>query len=365
VSSVADVSSNSAAIINDPRISATPIVAFVAKPATEADLGSSLRTGADTGFSNILVQQTVAGQTVTSIVKPQSAEVVTPLVLTDTTGISASFTTSSAGAGNIVAASVQGVDTSNNYLNVFLKVVNGAGQIQQSGFNVPLEVDLSGAGVTRDTVTIRRFNATSGAFEDVGIMTKKAGTTSIFTYTFTTNSYYTVVPCILGHTKVMTPRGPIAAAFLKVGDNVLTNDGRQVAIKQIYTSAYKTTKETAPYRFKKGCIGGVYPTKDFEVSPTHAVAVPGGWVIPKHAALSGVKAEQVMIGEKVNYFHIELENYLRDNLVLEGGAVVESFGVNWLRGQPKGTVVYTFDHATKLFKRPAYIAKRKVAGGKA
>ena len=166
-------------------------------------------------------------------------------------------------------------------------------------------------------------------------MAKKAGTTSTFIYTLTTNSNLSVVPCILGHTKVMTPRGPVAAAFLKNGDIVVTSEGRQVAIRQIYTSSYVTTKETAPYKFEKGCLGKNYPAQSFEISPTHAVAAPGGWIIPKYASLSGVKLEQVMVGERVKYYHVELENYLRDNLVLDGGAVVESFGVNWLKTQPR------------------------------
>jgi alpha-tubulin suppressor-like RCC1 family protein len=160
-----------------------------------------------------------------------------------------------------------------------------------------------------------------------------------------------VFPCLLGHTKVLTPTGLCKISELSTGDNVITSTGKTVPIK-MYSSTLITTPETAPYKFKANSIAKGYPSSSFEISPTHAIAAPGGWIIPKYAHLSGVKAKQTHIGEEITYYHIELPNYLNDNLVLDCGAVVESFGATWLSTQPKGTVVYTFNHANKLFERP-------------
>lgn len=166
-------------------------------------------------------------------------------------------------------------------------------------------------------------------------------------------------PCLLGHTRIRTPASYTEVKQLRSGDIVTTADGRDIAIKRIYKGKLVANEESAPYQFKANSIATGYPAATFEVSPTHAVAAPGGWIIPKYASMSGVKAKQVMVGEEITYYHIELPNYLTDNLVVEGGAVVESFGVSWLRAQPKGTAVYVFNHSTKLFDRVAGAGAKK------
>lgn len=359
VSSLTNATTNSFVIVNDTAISSSPVLAYYVAPANDAQVGSAVNTAVSNSISKVAMTQSIAGQTVKSLLNVQSSSVATPLSITSSSGATASVTTTSAGAGNYVAASITNMDVTNSYVNMFIKVINSSGQVISSGFNLPIEINVPSAA-SRDFIVLKRFNTSTNAFETVGNMTKKSGTASTFTYTLTSNSNLTVVPCILGNTKVMTTRGAIAAAFLKNGDIVLTSEGRQVPIRQIYTSSYVTTKDTAPYRFEKGSIAKNYPAQSFEVSPNHAVAVPGGWIIPKYASLSDISAKQIMVGERVNYYHIELENYLRDNLVLEGGTVIESFGVNWLRSQPKGTVVYTFDHKTKLFTRPSYKSMKKI-----
>jgi hypothetical protein len=127
----------------------------------------------------------------------------------------------------------------------------------------------------------------------------------------------------------------------------------------------KATKKNAPYRFEAGSIAAGYPRKAFEVSPDHAIAAPGGWLIPRYAGLAGVKAEQTHIGEEITYYHLELPNYLRDNLVLEGGTIVESDGEKWLSEQanPDATP-YVINKANGLFRRAAVAHVRsKAAGG--
>jgi alpha-tubulin suppressor-like RCC1 family protein len=352
---------NNLVLLADPALTPTPTYAFLSRPNTDSEAAAAIRSAVNGGVNNILVKQTLGSQVVPTLLTTQASTVATPMQVTSPSNISATaaITTTSAGSGNIVAAGISAVGSGDAFVNMYIKVVNSAGSVVSSGFSLPIEITVPGAAA-RDTIVLQRFNATTGLYEQAGVMTKKAGTSATFQYTLTTNSNYNVVPCILGHTRVITPRGAVAAAFLKVGDNLLMPDGRNVAIRQIYTSSYTTDKDTAPYRFEKGSLGVGLPAQAFEVSPTHAVAVGNNWIIPKYASMSGIVAKQVMVGERVKYYHIELEDYLRDNLLLEGGAVVESFGVNWLKSQPKGTAVYTFDHKSKLFTRPtskAVVAK--------
>ena len=217
-----------------------------------------------------------------------------------------------------------------------------------------------GNGITNDSSTpvsitgIQYIPTSSLPFKKYSVQTSvQRLNTSI-----TTVNMYDGFPCLLGHTKVLTPTGLRKISELNTDDNIITSTGKTVPIK-MYSSALIATKETAPYKFKANSITKGYPIASFEISPTHAIAAPGGWIIPKYAHLSGIKAKQTRIGEEITYYHIELPNYLNDNLVLDSGVVVESFGISWLNTQPKNTVVYKFNHATKLFERPAYKQSHK------
>ena len=178
------------------------------------------------------------------------------------------------------------------------------------------------------------------------------------------NSYNSTLPCFLGSTRIATPAGLRSVDSLTAGDLVLTDDRREVPIRQILTTTTKATAATAPYRFEPGSIAAGYPRKAFEISPDHAIAAPGGWLIPRHAHLAHVKTEQTHVGEEITYYHIELPNYLRDNLVIEGGTVVESYGGTWLAERAdKNATPYVLNKANGLFRRAAGISHVKAAGG--
>jgi hypothetical protein len=59
---------------------------------------------------------------------------------------------------------------------------------------------------------------------------------------------------------------------------------------------------------------------------------------------------------KEQKYHIELPNYLADDLVLEGGAIVESYGTKWSKEnaaliKAAGGAVYTWSPKAKYFTR--------------
>ena len=98
------------------------------------------------------------------------------------------------------------------------------------------------------------------------------------------------------------------------------------------------------------------------VSPLHAVEKRKGvWEIPMFSKNGKVKQEEG--GVCVEYYHVELPNYWRDNLVCEG-LVTESYGRNQVLGVEK---VYRYSKRMEGFTRgggttrPAPLAQGSVS----
>jgi hypothetical protein len=85
------------------------------------------------------------------------------------------------------------------------------------------------------------------------------------------------------------------------------------------------------------------------LSPLHAVQLTKGlWNIPKNLARAYPEIKQYDIGRAVLYFHIELPDYFRDNIVVEGGLVVESFGGARITNKES---IYTYNNERGGFER--------------
>jgi hypothetical protein len=144
------------------------------------------------------------------------------------------------------------------------------------------------------------------------------------------------VPCLVKGTRVLCPGGMRRVEELYAGDIVLTDDGRRVAVKKVYTSRLLADERTAPV---------VIPTsfgltRELVISECHAVKLRGGWLIPRVAEKRAGRRlfERRGVGQSVTYYHVELPEYLRDNMVVDGGAVVESFGQPWASSQSRETL---------------------------
>jgi hypothetical protein len=168
------------------------------------------------------------------------------------------------------------------------------------------------------------------------------------------------VPCLVRGTRVRTPAGWVPVEELYAGDEVVTAAGRTVRITQAYESAVEScSAANAPWTIPRGFFGAAAgPAKAFTVSPNHAVQVPGTamWFIPAYAtAEQKSRMQRGAIGARAEYYHIELPNYLEDNLVLEGGAVVESYGDAWVKANAaviaRAKSVYTWSTKAKYFTR--------------
>lgn len=197
-----------------------------------------------------------------------------------------------------------------------------------------------------------------------------------FKYTataFTTLSYYVVaydsngnqlterqsqalsepIACLPRGTPVLTPSGYRLVEDFADGDLVVTDDGREVPVKVHRSGTTCSDAKSAPVRIAARSFFGAYPVAPIRVSSWHAFKVGSGnqWLLPKDViGLDGVIQEP--FGQAVEYYHFELPDYLRDNLVIEGGAVVESYGIPWKKAAGLwGKPTYIKNEATGNFER--------------
>ena len=129
-------------------------------------------------------------------------------------------------------------------------------------------------------------------------------------------------PCLFKDTLVLTPKGYIKITKLKKGDKLLTSDKRIVKIINIYKSKIAGTEKSYPYIIPKKSIGKKYPLKETRISRAHLINYKNNWIHPKKN--SHIFKQDTSL-DFIEYYHIELENYLTDHLVINGGLVVESF----------------------------------------
>ena len=162
------------------------------------------------------------------------------------------------------------------------------------------------------------------------------------------------VPCFPAGTRVLTNVGYKRVEELEGTERIVTPDGRELTFK-VYSRKTVGTKETAPYLIKRNAFGAE-PKREIRLSPLHAIqSRKNVWQIPRYAALKNGKIEQYGLGEEITYYHIELPNYFRDNIVAEG-SVVESFGGKQTKGL---TTVYRWSERLEGFTRVSGKTEKK------
>lgn len=137
------------------------------------------------------------------------------------------------------------------------------------------------------------------------------------------------IPCLPRGTQILTPAGYRLVEELSTGDLVQTDDGRAVPVSMYRYVVPESDAKSAPARIEARAFGE-YPVASIRISPWHAFKIGSGneWLLPKDV-LGAPGVTQEPFGESVEYYHIELPDYLTDNLVIDGGAVVESYGIPW------------------------------------
>ena len=137
------------------------------------------------------------------------------------------------------------------------------------------------------------------------------------------------VPCLTKESYVKTPNGYVNITKLHKYDMVTTSDGRNVPITTISKTKIVTDTFSSPFIIPKNYFRKGYPPKKFKISSQHAIAVDenaNDWFIPY---IHGLKLEREKMNKNIIYYHIELPNWLTDNLVIDGGTVVESLSKSY------------------------------------
>ncbi|HEV8677950.1 MAG TPA: Hint domain-containing protein, partial [Stellaceae bacterium] len=132
--------------------------------------------------------------------------------------------------------------------------------------------------------------------------------------------------CYCRGTLILTPAGEVAVEDLAIGDLVMTLSGAARPVKWIGRRAYDgrfvaDNRAVLPVRITAGALADGVPARELRVSPGHALYFDGELVRAEHL-LNGATIVQEAAGERVEYFHIELETH---DILFADGAPAESY----------------------------------------
>ena len=142
------------------------------------------------------------------------------------------------------------------------------------------------------------------------------------------------IPCIESNTRLLTPSGYKNIKELSVDDYVSTigidEVNRQSKIKHINIFQVECDEETLPYLIPQPDS----PDKTIKLSKRHLIFnninKDNGkgnnikWIHPFLANKYLQDTKDSYPDNKIEYYHVRLENYTTDHLILEGGLIVES-----------------------------------------
>ena len=162
---------------------------------------------------------------------------------------------------------------------------------------------------------------------------------------------YTVVliPCVVKGTRIKTPYGYKSVENIKDGDMISTQTNESFPCKIYNFTIVKTNTHTAPYRIPKGYFSPDAPLNDILLSPKHAIFREDDLIL--YPLFSTLK--QVHLDESVQYFHIEMPDYNKHQIVCEN-LVLDSYGDSYLEKHNKQIYLLPIkknNYGDILFKR--------------
>lgn len=136
---------------------------------------------------------------------------------------------------------------------------------------------------------------------------------------------FAVTPCFLAGSRVLTPEDERAVERLRVGERVLTAEGRAAPIvwigeRRIDCRFHPAPEKVWPVRIRAGAFAAGEPRRDLLLSPDHAVFVAGVLIPVKHL-VNGASIVQEEVAS-ARYVHIELD---RHDILLAERLAVESY----------------------------------------
>ena len=140
------------------------------------------------------------------------------------------------------------------------------------------------------------------------------------------------VQCLDESCQILTPSGYLSVSIIKEGDLILTDDGREIPILQISTSYLKDSSGSLVYNLQKDSILPGYPPQDTLLSFGHTISLDpskpqeGRWMMTIDLPKKYPQVIPVLREEPFRLYHITLPNFYTDNLVVNGGLIIESMG---------------------------------------
>ncbi|MDU9004315.1 Hint domain-containing protein [Sedimentitalea todarodis] len=171
--------------------------------------------------------------------------------------------------------------------------------------------------------------------------------------------------CFAAGTLIATPGGETAVEALKIGDTLLTQDGRTVPVKwigrQTVHKIFTPAERFVPVRVTAGALGGGLPHTDLVVTADHALIIDD-LAINASALVNDttITSESIdSLPDRVTYYHIETENH---DVVLANGTPTETFvdyiGRQAFDNHAEYEELYGPERAITEMNRPRVSAKR-------
>ncbi|ASP22311.1 Hint domain protein [Antarctobacter heliothermus] len=133
--------------------------------------------------------------------------------------------------------------------------------------------------------------------------------------------------CFLAGTTIATPGGSSAVEDLRIGQPILTADGRVVPVRwigrQIIHKSFSGSK-AQPVRLRAGALGDGLPHSDLTVTADHGMILDGV-VVNASALVNGDSigfVPQAELPEQFTVYHVETEAH---DVILANGAPAETF----------------------------------------
>lgn len=131
--------------------------------------------------------------------------------------------------------------------------------------------------------------------------------------------------CFLAGTQISTPSGGVNVETLKLGDLVLTADGRSAPVRWVGRQTVAklfADKRSLPVRIKAGAVAENVPARDLLISHDHALFIDSV-LVHAGALINGTSVVRERdVPSKFVYYHVEVDDH---SLILAENTPAETF----------------------------------------
>ncbi|WP_425052252.1 Hint domain-containing protein [Psychromarinibacter sp. S121] len=195
---------------------------------------------------------------------------------------------------------------------------------KNGSFDIAFTDSINGTGtVSYTTYTGNQLLTAVGTF--TGITFTSSLTSGSDNAQMMNSLFVNSLECFCEGTRIATPTGQRAVEDLAEGDEILTADGRTVAIRWLGQTmvdpSVSDPARVSPVRISKGALGQGLPERDLLVSAEHAIALDGK-LVNAGALLNGTTVRREKRTEPFAYYHVETDAH---ELIVAEGVAAETY----------------------------------------